>query len=219
MKKIAALAMAAIIATATLAHAANNASAHKNQSPKTEQTQEQLPLPAYGDKGSFIQIRIYTDYDSPQSAETNRMLAPVFSELAKKTIIVFVDLPEHPDSIKYSEAFLAAQLARPNDLATALRTRAALFDAASKRPYAQPLQVLKDNNISTKYDRKAIATIFTRFYAELTVIDNIYSSPTVVIQKGSQKTTLVGNQQIYDGIQKLIRSFYPQKQPKTDNPQ
>lgn len=155
---------------------------------------ESVSVPTFGN--GRIRVRIYTDYFCSPCKALEPQLEPLIRSLVKKGTIsvTFVDTPIHPpQTILYANYFLYS-LNQKMDFESALRARAALFDAAKKTIEKERLEnFLREKGIRIKpFDTKPVFAILGDYLKE----DDIHKTPTCVIYKGGKKERFEGSDMI-----------------------
>lgn len=155
-------------------------------------------LPSYGQ--GKIAVRVYTDYFcSPCRAGEPKIEALLRSLVrGNKIKLTFVDTPAHQETPLYARYFLFI-VNYKKDFEHILFARSALFDAAS-------IKIITKEKLEEFLSRKGIQ--FRPFDAKLTFSamskfitdDGVKSTPTVVIDDGTQK------QQV-NGVDNIIRAL------------
>lgn len=151
---------------------------------------ESVSVPTFG--SGRIKVRIYTDYFCNPCRALEPQLDPLIKSLVKKKTIsvMFVDTPIHPpQTILYANYFLYA-LNHKMDFETAMRARAALFDAAKKPVEKDKLEnFLKEKGVRIKpFDTKPVFAVLGDYLKE----DDIHKTPTCIIYRDGKKERFEG---------------------------
>jgi len=158
-------------------------------------------LPSYGQ--GKINVRVYTDYFCVPCRAGEPKIEALLVNLVKgnKIKLTFVDTPAHQETPLYARYFLYI-LNNKKDFEHALFVRAALFDAASIKIITKEKleEFLAQNDIRYKsFDAKQTFDAMNKYIKD----DGVKSTPTVVIDNGSQKQKFIGVDKIVNALELL----------------
>ena len=158
-------------------------------------------LPSYGQ--GKINVRVYTDYFCVPCRAGEPKIEALLTNLVKgnKIKLTFVDTPAHQETPLYARYFLYI-LNNKKDFEHALFARAALFDAASIKIITKEKleEFLAQKGIRHKsFDTKQTFDTMNKYIKD----DGVKSTPTVVIDNGSQKQQFIGVDKIVNGLELL----------------
>ncbi len=160
--------------------------------------------PQFGSDKAQDEIIIYSDYFCPHCRKIDQQINTVLVKIKDKVRIRFVDVPLHPKSLEYAEAFLYAWFVSGNNIETAVKVRELLFDAAIKNTdQAGVISLLTSKNIQVKYDKEKARSIFRGFYNESLKKDKVNATPAVVIVKDGERKKYVGGIDIIKALAEL----------------
>jgi protein-disulfide isomerase len=167
-------------------------------------------LPKFG-KGP-VQVRLYTDYFCGPCSRMEPKVEDVLPELVRKNAITLtlIDLPVHATTSLYARYFLYI-LNENKDLDRALKSRAALFEAAKDKIEDKEKleEFLKKNSIGYKeMDPRPVFAALSALIGE----DKVRSTPTLVIVKNREKSVFGGEIDIAKALDQL-REMLP-KSPR-----
>ena len=158
-------------------------------------------LPSYGQ--GKINVRVYTDYFCVPCRAGEPKIEALLTNLVKgnKIKLTFVDTPAHQETPLYARYFLYI-LNNKKDFEHALFARAALFDAASikiiTKEKLEEFLVQKDIRYKS-FDAKQTFDAMNKYIKD----DGVKSTPTVVIDNGSQKQQFIGVDKIVNALELL----------------
>jgi thiol:disulfide interchange protein DsbA len=158
-------------------------------------------LPTYGQ--GKISVRVYTDYFCVPCREGEPKIESLLTDLVKKNKITltFIDTPVHPETPLYARYFLYVSIYK-KDLEYALFARNALFDAASIKIITRDKleEFLTHKGVRFKpFDTKQTFDAMTKYIKD----DGVKNTPTVIIDKGSQKERFIGVEKIISALELL----------------
>jgi len=158
-------------------------------------------LPSYGQ--GKINVRVYTDYFCVPCRAGEPKIEALLANLVKgnKIKLTFVDTPAHQETPLYARYFLYI-LNNKKDFEHALFARAALFDAASIKIITKEKleEFLAQKDIRYKsFDAKQTFDAMNKYIKD----DGVKSTPTVVIDNGSQKQKFIGVDKIVNALELL----------------
>ena len=158
-------------------------------------------LPSYGQ--GKINVRVYTDYFCVPCRAGEPKIESLLADLVKgnKIKLTFVDTPAHPETPLYARYFLYI-LNHKKDFEHALFARNALFDAASIKIITKEKleEFLAHKGIRYKsFDAKQTFDAMSKYIKD----DGVKSTPTVVIDNGSQKQQFIGVDNIVKALELL----------------
>jgi len=158
-------------------------------------------LPSYGQ--GKINVRVYTDYFCVPCRAGEPKIEALLTNLVKgnKIKLTFVDTPAHQETPLYARYFLYI-LNNKKDFEHALFARAALFDAATIKIITKEKleEFLAQKGIRHKsFDAKQTFDAMSKYIKE----DGVKSTPTVVIDTGSQKQQFIGVDKIVNALELL----------------
>jgi protein-disulfide isomerase len=163
-------------------------------------TKDNLPFPSYG-VGKVI-VRVYTDYFCPPCRAAEPEMESLLIDLvkSKKITVTFVDTPIYKDSQIYAKYFLYA-LNKTNDLEYAIKTRSALFDAATNKISKDSLEeFLKGKGIAfTPFDATPVLQKLNSLLQE----DKVTGTPSCVIVKDGTSEKKVGGGEILKALKAI----------------
>jgi protein-disulfide isomerase len=155
-------------------------------------------LPSYGQ--GKINVRVYTDYFCVPCRAGEPKIEALLTDLVKgnKINLTFVDTPAHQETPLYARYFLYI-LNYKKDFEHAIFARNVLFDAASIKIITKEKleEFLAHKGVRYKpFDAKQTFNAMSKHIKE----DEVKSTPTVVIDNGSQK-------QPFTGVDNIIRAL------------
>jgi thiol:disulfide interchange protein DsbA len=158
-------------------------------------------LPSYGQ--GKINVRVYTDYFCVPCRDGEPKIDSLLTDLIRgnKIKLIFVDTPAHQETPLYARYFLYI-LNNKKDFEHALFARAALFDAASIKIITKEKleEFLAQKGIRYKsFDAKQTFDAMSKYIKD----DGVRSTPTVVIDNGSQKQQFTGVDNIVKALELL----------------
>jgi thiol:disulfide interchange protein DsbA len=158
-------------------------------------------LPSYGQ--GKINVRVYTDYFCVPCRAGEPKIDALLIDLVKanKIRLTFVDTPAHQETPLYARYFLYI-LNNKKDFEHALFARNALFDAASIKILTKEKleEFLAQKGIRYKsFDAKQTFDAMSKYIRD----DGVKSTPTVVIDNGSQKQQFIGVDKIINALELL----------------
>lgn len=158
-------------------------------------------LPSYGQ--GKINVRVYTDYFCVPCRAGEPKIEVLLTDLVKanKIKLTFVDTPAHQETPLYAKYFLYI-LNNKKDFEHALFVRKALFDAASIKIITKEKleEFLAQKGIRHKsFDTKQTFDALSKYIRD----DGVKSTPTVVIDNGSQKQQFIGVDKIVNALELL----------------
>ena len=158
-------------------------------------------LPSYGQ--GKINVRVYTDYFCVPCRAGEPKIEALLTDFVKanKIKLTFVDTPAHQETPLYAKYFLYI-LNNKKDFEHALFARAALFDAATIKIITKEKleEFLAQKGIRYKsFDAKQTFDAMNKYIKD----DGVKSTPTVVIDNGSQKQQFIGVDKIVNALELL----------------
>jgi thiol:disulfide interchange protein DsbA len=158
-------------------------------------------LPSYGQ--GKISVRVYTDYFCVPCRDGEPKIEALLTNLVKanKIKLTFIDTPAHQETPLYARYFLYI-LNDKKDFEHALFARNALFDAASIKIITRDKleEFLAQKGVRYKsFDAKQTFDAMSKYIRD----DGVKSTPTVVIDNGSQKQQFIGVDKIVNALELL----------------
>ena len=158
-------------------------------------------FPSYGQ--GKINVRVYTDYFCVPCRAGETKIDSLLADLIKgnKIKLIFVDTPGHPETPLYARYFLYISNHK-KDFEHALFVRNALFDAASIKIITKEKleEFLAQKGIKYKsFDSKQTFDAMSKYIKD----DGVRSTPTVVIDNGSQRQQFIGVDKIVNALELL----------------
>jgi protein-disulfide isomerase len=158
-------------------------------------------LPSYGQ--GKINVRVYTDYFCVPCRAGETKIDSLLADLIKgnKIKLIFVDTPGHPETPLYARYFLYISNHK-KDFEHALFVRNALFDAASIKIITKEKleEFLAQKGIRYKsFDAKQTFDTMSKYIKD----DGVRSTPTAVIDNGSQRQQFIGVDKIVNALELL----------------
>jgi protein-disulfide isomerase len=158
-------------------------------------------LPSYGQ--GKINVRVYTDYFCVPCRAGEPKIDSLLVDLIKnnKITLTFIDTPGHPETALYARYFLYISNHK-KDFEHARFVRNALFDAASIKIITKEKleEFLAQKGIKYKsFDAKQTFDAMSKYIKD----DWVRSTPTVVIDNGSQKQQFIGVDKIVNALELL----------------
>jgi len=155
-------------------------------------------LPSYGQ--GKISVRFYSDYFCASCRTGEAKIEALLVDLVKanKIKLTFVDTPAHSETPLYARYFLFI-VNHKKDFENNLFARAALFDAASIKIITKEKleEFLAHKGIRFKpFDTKQTFNAMSKYIMD----DGVKSTPTVVIDDGTQK-------QQFSGVDKIVTAL------------
>ncbi|OPY80995.1 MAG: hypothetical protein A4E65_01287 [Syntrophorhabdus sp. PtaU1.Bin153] len=162
---------------------------------------ENVLMPSFGT--GQVTVRMYTDYFCGPCRSAEPRIEYLINDLVKRNIIriTFIDTPIHKQTLLYTNYFLYI-LNRKNDFDHVLFARTALFDAASKKIQEKNRleEFLRQKGITYKFlDTKPTLVALNAYIKD----DAVRSTPSCVIDTGSQKQLFSGADQIIKALELL----------------
>jgi thiol:disulfide interchange protein DsbA len=162
---------------------------------------ENVLMPSFGT--GPVTVRMYTDYFCGPCRSVEPRIEYLINDLVKRNIIriTFIDTPVHKQTLLYTNYFLYI-LNRKNDLHHVLFARNVLFDAAGKKIQEKNRleEFLRQKGIAYRFlDTKPTLIALNAFIKD----DAVRSTPSCVIDTGSQKQLFSGTDQIVKALELL----------------
>lgn len=164
-------------------------------------TMNSQPFPSYGN-GKVI-VRLYTDYFCSPCRAVEPEIEPLLVNLvrSKRITVTLIDTPIYKGSQLYARYFLFA-LNTMNNLEYAIRSRAALFEAAGNKIIGKDTleEFLKEKGIAFAFfDVIPVLKKLNGFLQD----DKITGTPCCVILKDGKREKKVGGREIVKALKEL----------------